>query len=68
MSKVLAAFTILVGGAAAIFSLLTAFGVSISPDQHTAIVAVAGLVLLVAGVWFHPDIPVGEQKKAAVRK
>lgn len=62
MSKVMAALAIVVGGASSIFSLLTAFGVNISPDQHTAIVAVAGVALLVLGVWFHPSIPVGAPK------
>lgn len=63
MSKILAALGIIVGGASSIFSLLTAFGVDITPDQHTAIVAVAGVLMLVLGLWFHPAVPIGEQKK-----
>lgn len=62
MSKILAAVGILVGGADAVFSLLVAFGVHITPDQHTAIVAVTGVVLAMLGVWFHPNVPVGVRK------
>lgn len=61
MSKLLAALGIIIGGADAVFAVLTAFGVNITPDQHTALVAVAGLALLVLGVFFHPSIPVGNK-------
>lgn len=61
MSKLVAAIGIVVGGADAVFTLLVAFGVHITPDQHTAIVGVAGLALLVLGVWFHPAVPVGNK-------
>jgi hypothetical protein len=64
MTKVLAALAIVLGGAESIFALLVAFGVNITPDQHTAIVAVGGVLLLVLGVWFHPDIPVGPTTKS----
>lgn len=57
--KVVAALGILVGGLAVVFELLVAFGVNISPDQQTAIAAVAGLALAVIGVWFHPAVAVG---------
>lgn len=59
--KIVAAIGILVGGIAVIFELLVAFGVNITPDQQTAIAAVAGLVLSVLGVWFHPSTPVGKK-------
>ncbi len=58
-AKLFSALTILVGGAGTILSALVAFGVDITPDQHTAIIAVGSLLLLVAGVWMHPSIPVG---------
>lgn len=61
MDKVVAALGILIGGAATIFELLVAFGVNITADQQTAIAAVAGLVLTVLGVWFHPSTPVGNK-------
>lgn len=60
MSKLLAALGIIVGGADTVFALLVAFGVNITPDQHTAIAAIGGLLLLVLGVWFHPAVPVGK--------
>jgi len=63
MDKVLAAAAIVVGGAGSIFSLLIAFGVNITQDQWTAINSVVSLLLLVLGVWFHPDVPVGPSKK-----
>lgn len=59
MTKFLAALAIILGGADAVFSLIVAFGGHISPDQHTAIVGVGGLALLVLGVWFHPSTPIG---------
>jgi len=60
MSKVLAALGILVGSIGVIFSLLEAFGVDITKAQQTAVAGVAGLVLTVLSVWFHPSLPVGE--------
>ncbi len=62
MTKVLAALAIIVGGLDSILQLAVAFGVHVTPDQHTAIAAVSGLLLLVLGVWFHPDVPVGVTK------
>lgn len=61
MSKLVAALGIIVGGAATVFEVLVAFGVNLSPDQQTAIAAVAGLALAVLGVWWHPSIPVGNK-------
>lgn len=58
-SKLVALLGVIVGGVASILTLLTAFSVNISPDQHTAIESVAGLVLLCVSAWFHPSIPVG---------
>ena len=58
-NKLVAVLGVVVGGIASVLTLLTAFGVDITPDQHTAIQSVAGLVLLVVSAWFHPDIPVG---------
>lgn len=63
MNKAVAALGIVVGGLASVFELLVAFGVEISPDQQTAIAAVGGLALVVLGVWFHPDTPVGPTSK-----
>jgi len=60
MNKVMAALAILVGGLDAVLQLGVAFGVHVTPDQHTAIGSVAGLALLVLGVWFHPSVPIGK--------
>ncbi len=61
MTKILAALGIIVGGLGSILSLLVAFGVDVTPDQHEALASVSGLLLLVLGVWFHPSIPVGNK-------
>ena len=58
-TKIFAALSIIVGGAGTILGLAVAFGVHVTPDQHTAIIAAGSLLLLVAGVWLHPAIPVG---------
>ncbi len=58
-TKIFAALSILVGGLGTVLSVLVAFGVDVTPDQHTAIVAAGSLLLLVAGVWLHPSVPVG---------
>jgi len=58
-TKIFSALSIVVGGLGSILGLAVAFGVHVTPDQHTAIIAVGSLLLLVAGVWLHPSIPVG---------
>jgi uncharacterized membrane protein YdcZ (DUF606 family) len=60
-SKVFATLTALVGGAAVFLSLADAFGVNVSADQSKAIEAALGVLLIVAGIWFHPSTPVGPQ-------
>jgi uncharacterized membrane protein len=60
MDKLVANVTLLLAALGALLTLLIAFGVQISPDQHTAIVGFASAALAVLGVWFHPDIPVGK--------
>lgn len=57
--KIFATLTILIGGAATILAALDAFGVDITADQNKAIEAVLGVVLMIAGAWFHPDVPIG---------
>lgn len=59
MSKVMAALGIVVGALSTFWQLLDAFGVNVTSAQETAIAAVAGVVLLVLGVWFHPAVPFG---------
>lgn len=61
-TKVLATFTAIVGGLASIYALLAAAGVEMSTDLQDGITGVGGLVLLVAGLWLHPSVPVGVQK------
>lgn len=60
-NRVLATLTVLVGGLGSILGLLAAFGVDLSKAQDEAIIGAAGLVLLVLGSWFHPDVPVGNR-------
>ena len=62
-SKIFAALGILVGGLESLLALAVAFGAHITPDQHTALGSVSGLLLLVIGLWFHPAVPVGIQAK-----
>lgn len=61
MKRILATLGVLVGGLDSVLALLVAFGVHITPDQHTAIASVSGLLLLVVGAWLHPDVPVGNK-------
>lgn len=61
--NVVASLGILVGGLGVILSLLIAFGVNITPDQHTSIEAVASLLMLVLGVFLHKNIPLGSTEE-----
>ena len=61
-AKILATLTAIVGGIAVFYSVLTAFGVEITQDQQDAITGVAGLVLVVAGIWLHPSTTFGDDK------
>ncbi len=65
MSKVLATFTMLVGSIAVVYSLLAAFGIELSQGQQDAITGVLGLALTLAGLWFHPDVPIGRTSSAS---
>jgi hypothetical protein len=58
-ANIVGSLSILVGGIGVILSLLIAFGVNITPDQHTAIEAFGALLLLIAGLWLHPKVPIG---------
>ena len=58
-SKILASLTALVGGIAAVYALLTAVGVEVSQPLQDGITGVLGLVLVIAGLWLHPGVPVG---------
>ena len=59
MNNLFAALSILIGGLGTVLTLLVAFGIHITPDQHTAIIGVGSLALLIVGVWFHPAVPIG---------
>lgn len=62
MSKLLANATLLTGAVTAVLTLLVAFGVNISPDQHTAILGAVAVVVSIIGALAHPSIPVGNVK------
>jgi hypothetical protein len=64
MSKVLAALGIVVGSMSVIDDFLAAFGIyDLSDAQNGALGGLAGLLLLVLGVWFHPNVPVGKRSR-----
>lgn len=58
-SKILATLTAVVGGVGVFYALLAAAGVEVSPALQDSITGVAGLGLVVAGIWLHPSTPVG---------
>lgn len=64
MSKFFANITLVLAALGAVETLAVAFGVNITPDQHTAIDGAAAAVLALLGIYFHPAIPIGptEQK------
>lgn len=60
-TKVLATLTALIGAVSVFYSLSAAFGWELTQNQQDAVTGVLGLVLVVAGIWLHPDVPLGEQ-------
>lgn len=61
MSTLAANTTLVLAAVSAILALLAAFGVNITPDQHTAILGALSALLAIVGIYFHPGIPVGKQ-------
>lgn len=59
-TKVLATLTALIGAIGVFYAFAAAFGWELTQTQQDAITGVAGLVLVVAGIWLHPSVPVGE--------
>jgi len=59
-AKILATLTALIGASGTLFAAATAFGLDFNADQRTALEGAAALVLLVAGLWFHPSVPIGD--------
>ncbi len=57
MTKLLAVIGILLGAGATILSIAVAFGVHLTPDQHTAIMAGFGVLTTILGLWLHPSVP-----------
>lgn len=64
-TKVLATLTAIVGGIGVVYALLAAFGVNLDSDTQEAITGLLGLLLVVAGIWFHPSVPVGPSEPGA---
>lgn len=63
MNTLLASASALSGLVVAGLTLATAFGATITPDQHTAIEGLVAAVLVILGLWFHPNVPGGAEKK-----
>lgn len=59
MTKLVASASVILGLVTSLLTLASAFGLHITPDQHTAIQGVIAAALTVLGLWFHPDVPVG---------
>lgn len=59
VAKVVANATLLIGLLDEVVTLLIAFGVHVTPDQHTAITGVLGGVLTIVGLLVSPAVPVG---------
>ena len=61
-AKVMATLGAIVGALAVGFALMTALGVDVSTEMKEAVTGIGGLVLVIAGIWLHPDTPVGPQE------
>ncbi len=59
-AKILATWTALVGAVSVFYSFAAAFGWELSQTQQDAITGIAGLSLVVAGIWLHPSTPLGQ--------
>lgn len=62
-AKVLASLTTLVGAISVLYALLAAFGIEFTKNQQDALTGSLGLVLVLAGIWLHPSIPVGPHEE-----
>lgn len=60
MTKLLAVLGVILGSAATFLSVAVAFGAHITPDQHTALLSVVGVLTTILGLWLHPNVPVGK--------
>jgi hypothetical protein len=58
-SKILASLTAVVGGVGFVYALLAATGFEMSQELQDAVTGLLGVVLIVAGLWLHPGVPVG---------
>lgn len=65
MSKLVASGSIILGAVTALIAVLIAFHVNISYDEETAILGAVGGLLAVAGIWFHPAVPIGPTSTAS---
>lgn len=65
--KVMAIAAILAGGFGSILSLGVAFGLDITPDQHTAILAVVSLLVLCLGVITGQEVVVQMRRERAAK-